>query len=541
MFPYKGATDRRAFIDTPGDAAPFGTIQNVRPRDPIGTRERGGQRPGIREATGSNGLAWGRIGEGPILFIKPITRPTRLEGYELGACSATHEKWEWRDGERLLGNVFVLRQGSTSPAMSRSVTIGVTANFTNAASQRIGDLAWIGRQTLYGCVNDVPGVTGASEPHFVWTAGYVAGQPVDGWGTPEWVVQQGSSIDPSPCECVASFPWTQFATDRWAFSSISDTRTPNAGYIVWNDVKNTVFDEVQPRAKEYIESGGNVIEGTNSANPGAHEVTGLKCKTFGNRHYLYFCWRASPMAESMVGRFDVTEIGTTGFDLTYGGSGAVQLDGLTFDFLASDPPGTAAINYPRGCTPSDVGVDDLGFLYVTRSSTGWGPLNGQPEHKPDYPGRIPVTIAKIDPSGTGFVWEALTAEDTTQSPLLVARDPELLWVEPASDIVFCGGRRVQAQSVFGVRSNDGAVIWSFDTGDVTTRAAIDPTDGNIVVVGNRTNSWTGASSAYANVWKLERTSGSVVWAYDIGPSVRATSVAINPETGDIAVGSATVA
>ncbi len=570
-FPIHGATDRLAFIDTPGDAAPFGKILNARPRDHILGRERGGQRPPVVEMRDRAGQPWGPVGDGPITAITSVALPAAVTGYKLGASKATHQKWESRQSTELFGNLWILRGKDTPrPGLSRHTSLGRLSGgapvFEDGTLRELTAAKWWGQRDLAGGVNENP-PTGDRD-YIVLRASYLAG------GTPTeydsfdgnpfgWTVDGGRW----PIERLAIF-YGDSVLGRILFAAHT-IYPPHGGpdgdkfkgVVHAYDLNTATFAaSPNPSTRPFGKVFHGAAQGSVSPNPGAIEVTGLKAVIVGSVKCLYFCYNANPNSESMVGRFDVTNYPSTGLELALPGgvSGAVQTNGNSFEIHAggnfatipTDPlsPHLLSVNYPRGARPMDVAVGPGGDVYWVQSSAGWGPQwNGgaNPSHHPDFPGHIPITVCRIDASGTRFEWETLTHVNTTESGTFRINDPELVWCEADDLGCYCGGREVggQGANVFAIDRDTGAVRWTWSSCAAGQAArihcgAIDPGDGHLWVAGERRTDWTGrpASNPPAHLWKLHRESGAVLAWFDLGVSVAVLSIDINPESGLVALG-----
>lgn len=579
FFPFRGAVDRGPYINTPGDAAPLATIINVRPLDPIGGRERGGKRPGLREVQTAAGEAWGPIGDGPIQAIHAIARAATQTGYKLGTGAATHIGWESRYAGDLADNLYILRNKDAALYLSRSHSFGTAANFNDATDRDLTAVCWYDTNKLAGAVNENPPATDLD--NIIWKSSFTNGAANDGFGSPGWTEMDnwdtGSSAysvngGPWPTEKVAVFYGDDDLGDKLFVASSITAANPatephNIGYLVAYDLDGTgvaavsagvarlrlfgkVYNEATPGDASTLTL-GSVLQ-----NKGAIEITDIVCKEVDDVKAVYFCYDAARRGEAMVGRIDVTNLATTGLDLTLSTGGAFQTNGAAFAVTAQDfsaaasalDPHYLSINYPRGGKPTAVDVDPSGYVYFACTSAGEGVTpdpalsNYREDHHPDYAGHHPINVCKVDPAGTYFVWESVTNISSTEGGYARIADPELTWLKADELGCYCGGRTVGNANVFAINAADGGVRWKWRSGAAggssrTYAAAIDPDDGHVWVVGDRTNTWEGVvSSRYANVWKLDRESGDVLHYHDIGPGTNAISLSINPENGFLAVG-----
>jgi hypothetical protein len=571
IFPFRGAADRPAYISLPGDTAPVELILNVRPQEAVAGRERGGQRPGLVEITDPAGVPWGAVGSGPIQAITSIARPAEVVGFSLGACVSTHQRWESRESEAISGNVYTLRGRGAKLSLSRFCSVGAGSVGT---ARQIVDVRWSGPRHLVGGMNENP-ITGANES-IVWRNSITSGLPNNGFGSPEFTAY--ANFDPNDgTVSVTGGPWpmeeaavfyrdvdlglTLFAAH--SITALSPPSEPNSkGYIVAYNLATaglatvtTGVNYIRPDGVVYNESTpgtpSTLAEGSiaSAGLRGAREVTGLVASDLYGQRFLYFCYHSRVGNESMVGRFNVRNFHSTGFDLSGDLSGAFQINGAGFAVQAGNfvvptsalDPHFLSVNYPRAGRPMGVAIDPLGYVYWVQSSAGTGPNPNpagpgyRPEYHPDYPGHKPVTVCKVDPEGTRFEWEAETRKADGDGWSRI-NDPELIWVQADERGCYVGGRRVRGASVFGINGDSGNARWTFDSGGRAYDAALDPQDGNLWVVGERNTAWAGAAGRAANIWKLDRDSGAVLIHHDLGPSVNVLSIDINRDTGEIVVG-----
>lgn len=532
-FPIKGATDRPAYQDVPEGYAPLSMMLNVRPRDVLEGRERGGQRPGLMGVADAAGTVWPQLGEGPIQAIAAIERPARIQGYEIGACREAFEEFDPREGATTLEGTLYVAKGlrSTRPGFIRNADIGDALSFVGrggGSELYIESARFYGDNLIFGGVNELPGrEAGSTSEHFLFKARWAAGRPGGGWGSPQWteIQQTGLPSDgatpvlPYPCESVAAFlPSDSYGgtfLNGVGFAAVTNSVSVNGtrdwGYIAAFDLTadtNQLITSVHPRFEEIGPGAGDPANPNPvpPANPGAHEVRAIKKAVVGGRPFLYFTYRAAPMAYSKVGRFDVnaftTSSGTFGYD---GLNGAVQVDGANLTFFSA--------NYPRGCTPGDVSVAPDGSVYYTRSSTGWGPRSDgttvNDEH-PLFPARTPITVVKINAAGDLIVWEVGWRQ--TGNPIfdgLGVREPEATCCAADDEGVYVGSHDGY---VAKLASADGRILWQkrAASGNAIEGVEIDPEDGNPIFAGG--GSLVGESpSEDAFVFKVDRSNGRVLW------------------------------
>lgn len=576
-----GETDRAPLTETPGKFAPPGTMLNARPIDNIAGHERGGQRPGLVEMTDAAGTPWGKLGESGVQVIAPIQRQASISGFTLGSSTGTHSIWESRLAGDLAANLYILRNKDATLELSRHTMIGDAVAFEDPTDRDLACVVWTGEAAVAGGVNENPFVTDLDSR--VFKADYLAGEAENGFGSPAYTYfnnwDPGSSTyttlgGPWPSEhCDIFYDHATLGNILFIGSSVvavtvGMTAEPKTqGFVIAYDISGTaVYAPIsgpsiqRPYGTTYNLHKASPV-GSISTNPGATEVYDVQCVELGGKQYLFFCYAAIVDSEAGVGRYDVSNFANNGFSLNLGDSGFVQLNGATFAYKSNNysvptnplEPHLLAKNYPRGCRPTSVSVDPLGYLYVTRSSTGWGPqeasevgglgptLTVAMSH-PDFAGATPITVVKIDPIGSQFEWESVTNVDPSEPYATRINSPELRTSACDGDAVYVAGREIGGANVFALRSEDGGVIWKWRScavgaGTFVNRVKIDPQSGNLWVAGGRTNTWQGNDSTYANIWLLDRVTGEVLKHHDLGPSTAILDFDINPVTGRIVVGS----
>lgn len=100
---------------------------------------------------------------------------------------------------------------------------------------------------------------------------------------------------------------------------------------------------------------------------------------------------------------------------------------------------------------------------------------------------------------------------------------------------------VGATYVHKMDPNTFAIIWSW-TADTAAawafwyRLSYDPVNNRVIVVGNTSNTWTGAGGVSANVWALGALTGTVDWSYRIGNAAEAARSSQVDATGAVYIG-----
>jgi hypothetical protein len=230
--------------------------------------------------------------------------------------------------------------------------------------------------------------------------------------------------------------------------------------------------------------------------------------------------------------------------------------------------GAAVRTNPRGCLPFGFALDASGNVFCSFTNRGWGKtLATDP---PDF-SFAPTTVCKI--GGTAATLGTLRWEGDTQSVLDDYQAPSgahmlndipgggtinRQWPvglasvhgpggdEPSVDSLCCdaagdvyaGGHRNQADpangtNVYKLSGLDGTPQWSINLSGMIYQhcMAIDPTDGNLVVGGERNSDWEGADPGtgprQAHLWKLNAGNGAVMWHQDLGSAVSCFGVDVN--------------
>jgi len=207
---------------------------------------------------------------------------------------------------------------------------------------------------------------------------------------------------------------------------------------------------------------------------------------------------------------------------------------------------------PRGCIPTALAVDGLGNLYVTRCNAGGGPNN---TFTPDLTQVRPITVMRINRNGTK-AWEIDTDSIIRVGPVggylndipnSSSEDPSVQAVaadEQGTHVYAAGAPNAAQQCVFALRASDGALIWTQEIEPVTVAptssirqaaARVDPTDGGLILGGDYTNNWDGAT--VASFWKLSAETGEFVWSVALNATAYGFGVAVFRNGRVVLVGS----
>lgn len=144
-----------------------------------------------------------------------------------------------------------------------------------------------------------------------------------------------------------------------------------------------------------------------------------------------------------------------------------------------------------------VTTDSDGYCYIAANyGTAWQGF-----------GASPGSVAKIDGTTGAGVWLSNTNLGINLgSADLVVADGVLL---------SCGDRPSATESVWRHNLTSGAVAGIVDLGSNTSSIAVGQ-DGAIYATATRNNSWAGSGGAFANLWRISRTTTpTVVWSVDV--------------------------
>jgi hypothetical protein len=227
-------------------------------------------------------------------------------------------------------------------------------------------------------------------------------------------------------------------------------------------------------------------------------------------------------------------------------------------FRGYDPALGALRTNPRGGLPFGFALDASGNIFCSFTNRGWGKTLAADIPDSSF---APTTVCKI--GGITATFGRLQWEGDTQSVLDQYVTPggvtcyndipgggalNRQWPnglaslngpggdEPSIDSLCCdaagdvyaGGHRNQLDvaggfNVFKMSGLDGTLVWGTNLSGMVYQhcMAVDPTDGNVVVGGERNSDWDGSNAdgtgpKQAHLWKLSAATGAVLWHQDLG-------------------------
>lgn len=234
--------------------------------------------------------------------------------------------------------------------------------------------------------------------------------------------------------------------------------------------------------------------------------------------------------------------------------------------------GAAVRTNPRGCLPFGFAIDAAGNIYCSFTNRGWGKTVASDSPGSGFAPTVVCKIGGVNNSQFGRLqWEAdalggsildqyVTPGGATvyndipgggtldrQVPVGLASVNGPGGDEPTIDSLCCdaagdlygGGHRTQLDThggfnVFKWSGTDGTQLWAVRLSGMVYQhcMAVDPTDGNIVVGGERNSAWEGSNQdgtgeKQAHLWKLSAASGAVMWHQDLNTNVSCFGVDVN--------------
>lgn len=543
--PYRGVGTTTPYYGTPGDMCPPASMRNVRCFVPSDDRPQIGQRPGMRKRFAA------RMGNGAaVQAMRTVARVPVVTGYVLGECTDLVGNWESKTAGSLLGQVWLLRKNL---AMYREWYENVGAS--NAV---YGDTATTNPSTQ--AVNAVC-VTPAGDK-VIFASNYVDGSGV--------LVSRITAIRTNDASLIWSYKLTRagaayvnaLATDG-TFVYIATNRNirvlqaNNGTFRQEHDLNRWASDAVDVKVSAdglhvYVLFVGT-DQGYTLPAPSSIAVTAGKYSQHffsGVMKFEIDATNALPLSITAYG--PVRAETTNPNNALYGGGRSFNRFSIVFDAIPSD-------GIPRGCIPTAMAVTPDNGIVVTHTNRGWGynssatptgyamnnvtlfdengdiiwRANTHPEYASIGDGSAINDIVEWD--GANIV--ALTASGQPFALLNAV-------AAAANGDIFVGGRRSGGSgseaTVFRLAADDGRVLARFDTGHnsasgQTVRGmAMDPLDGSVFVAGDRSSSWTGASSRPAHLWKLGASDLAVAGFFDLAASGKsALGVAVD-RNGQIA-------
>jgi len=534
--PVRGVSDTTGFIDQAGDLNPPDVLRNFRIYDGLTNRARGGMRPTLLRLWDTP------LGNGPIQALCKVNRPSVSTGYVLGD-SEEMALGSTNGTTNLTGNHWALDQ---VPSLEWAGLLQSTAAVAPPSPQvnaecltPNGEILVVAGSAKNGAylelkVRGIDPATGAT----LWTYTYSD-------GAADWYVT-------AVC---ASNDWVFVCTRGEVF--VLWAHGTNKGLLAQRSTCNGWAD---------ITTGCGIHVAT--AGGGQFTTTHLTVSFYG-----------SSRPGTIVGGTlaDGSTLGTTisvGLYASHFRSGIMRfrvaaypgdnpappptytvLTQITFgtQLSSSDPRYEAAHGYyriseqsrnsPHGCYPTDLDVHPtLGTVLFSRTNQGWGPTDAWRPTGTD--GRPFITLVKLTGDGE-TQWEmdpgSNTGDGTTGSGYYLGH-PHFNDINDPTFVACCfgnsgecwiGGKKTALAgfSVFRVSANGGTEFGQnvMDATRSVRKEAmrVDPSDGNLIVGGDRNTGWEGASGDNAHLWKVNADTGDIVWAWDIGEAVSALALAVS--------------
>lgn len=547
--PYRGVGTTTPYYQTPGDMCPPEAMRNARCFVPTDDRPQIGQRPGLRKRFNT------LLGNGAkVQAMDTVARVPVVTGYVLGECTDLVGNWESKTAGSLLGQVWLLRKNL---AMYREWYENV-----GASNATYGDTATTNPSTQ--AVNAVC-VTPAGD-RVIFASNYV----------------DGSGVLVSRITCIrtndAAFVWSHKITRSGAAFVNALAADNNFVYVATNNYVRVI----------QVSNGFSPPRQEHDLNRWASEVVDVKVSADGQHLYALFVGTDQgytlPAPSSIAvtsGQYSqhffsgvmkfaidatdalplsITAYGPVRAETTnpnnalYGGGRSFNRFSIVFDAIPND-------GIPRGCIPTAMAVTPDNGIVVTHTNRGWG-YNSTATPT----GYAMNNVTLFDETGN-IIWRANTHPEYSSIgdgsaindivewnsgsasivPLTSTGQPFALLnavAAAANGDIYVGGRRSGGSgseaTVFRLAADDGRTLARFDTGHnsssgQTVRSmAMDPLDGSVFVGGDRSSSWTGASSRPAHLWKLSPADLAVLGFFDLAASGKsALGVAVD-RNGQIA-------
>ncbi len=532
--PLRGASNRSAYIDTPGEFNPFPILGNFRAFGGLTDRPRGGKRAGLKK-TFARPLKSGYAGQAAI----SMTRASAVIGRQLGSCRdmgtgtsvqsgiLLGQVWSLDDAASMDWKYYLDVTGVGGPSDNDGVAVAVHPDDDFVAIASNYTIAGDGVYTIARLSTD-----GA----FSWryNATYTAGK-----------TQSVERIRVSKLYTWAVL-YNEVSGGAFLIALRNDTGalafSSTLGGLANQGVDLCIHTSAAGVETLYVAFLGSAKVGTYDGGIGGGAIK-------AGRWALHF--------RTGVMKFSIDST-------AYGGSVAVaqsfgtQLqngDAYFDNTLGTTPHGTWRLSEhsewkPHGGEITGIACDPDGNLYIAKRNQGWGPNDTIPEFQPDGATEGYRTVLKVSPAGT-LLWSAdtdsiLEEYDPGTYPFYndlsfvgdTTPDASIMCIAADANGVYVAGRRnAGSVSAFKLRPDDGVMEWQANLMDATRSVrsvAIDPVDGNPVFVGDDNASWDGASSLHAHLWKLSAVDGGVLKTFSLSPDnaadlVSALDVAVSSD------------
>lgn len=579
VFPLRGVTNKTAFLDTPGGFVPPANLQNVRPHDVDGGRERFSPRAGFWRLSGQ------RLGPSVTSFVQGlavVSQASAVTGYEYGDGQAV-------EGGTSVDGTTIIDQDDTDFLKFNGWIIGTDRGLRAKLNEK-------------------------GQADSVFNDNWDAGQPLG----PTACFTCCWSPDGEYAYILSLFPIAGSTEIVWSISKYdrdgtsvsdfgSDLDITLSGYSTWGDypptggsINGDSYPNHMAATAEYVfVAAGKYIYVLN-ASDGAHlqqfdmsdvatEVMALAVRPDG---YLVACFAgADGTIDVTVGNdalgLNPTDLGAgtdrgNGFYWRAGVAllaiepGLVETDSEVLSFVQYGPKrtDTGAADYEDhmtfrisdhstripdfGAIPNTLCVMPDNSVIVGRTNRGWGrqdadkPLDTQPL----------VSIFKIGPgtSGATLQWErdvGSILEETQWDTTTVRCDVPVLFdtagissprtnttadPHPTVDAIvgnsldgvhfYAAGRRTGTDypdNIWKVRAVDGQVVEKANispTGEHWFNqncAAFNAMDNTVVLCGRRKNGATDTT----HLWVVDAVTLEEIYSFDLNHSVDAYGVAVN--------------
>lgn len=506
--PDRGVSDATPFLDQPGAFAPPGSMLNVRHRG-----RTMGKRPGWRR------LFPQRIGRGgPVQACGVITRAAGVAGYQIDQCTQETAGTSLT-ASPAAGNIVILdRAHSVERVINFDVTdIGGPAGVSVVAVRFTPDGRYVAAAANYL----VGGVLRTTIRLFNVATG-----------------EQASSVTISdPTKPI--FTNTLCFSSEYLFACVNNTvraytwsggvlsfvlETDLGGWAqeavqaaVWRDAAGVewLYVGFDGSSAAGVRTGGTIEGGW----PAVHFRSGV------------MKFRIGSAAAIPIGGSALTQV-------TFGPvlSSANAFYEAAHGYLRISEPGNSSAS-PHGCLITALAVDPSdGSVIIGRTNVGIGP--DLATYPPDATWLPRATVAKYSAAGV-LLWEADTDSiieagfggyfndipftgDPTPDTSVMA-----VGVTAAGDVLAAGRRTNAGSSAYLLRGSDGVRLAQWEImgaqPESVRQAAVvlDPSDGLMVVGGDRSTDWEGSGGANAHLWKLDPSTLAIAKHFDIAEDVSA--------------------